>query len=256
MLKVMLADDENLALDELRYNLEQFNDIMITGAFSDPTEALSRMVTDKPDVVFLDINMPAVSGLNLAREVLSASNKTDVVFVTAYDSYAVNAFEVSAVDYLLKPVSQDRLARTLETIRIRRKDSLRSSSPIKLILNRLDNVENYIKQTGKKLTVWKDEEIFLIKAQEIVYITVENGVSAVVTERDRFTSRLSIGIWEEKLRGSGFFRCHRGFLVNMEFIERIIPYENNCCGIVMKGGDIKIPVSRSRTKELKDKLGF
>ena len=251
MLKVMLVDDEKLALDELCYLFSQYADVEITGTFINPVEALGQIILKKPDILFLDIDMPEINGLNLAKEVIGVLGNIEIVFVTAFDNYAINAFEVNAIDYILKPIHQERLDKTIERIRLRHKSSTKVG---KNIIEKLNNIEKFVKQDIEKFAVWENNEIVLLNAFDIFYFTVENSNHIIFTNRGRFTIKRGIDFWEEKLKGYNFFRCHRSFLVNMDYIDRIIPNENNCCTIILKDKKYEVPVSRSKTKELKRKL--
>lgn len=253
MLRVILVDDEKLALEELNYLLGQYKDVEVIGCFTNPVEALGQIILKKPDIAFLDIEMPVMNGLNLAKEIAGAVSHTDVVFVTAFDGYALDAFEVNAVDYVVKPVMEERLEKTIQRTRIRQRDSKKVG---RNIIEKLNNIEKSFKQAEEKFTVWRDEEIFLLNAAEIFYLTVENGSTLVITEKGRFATKSGIDFWEKKLMGYNFFRCHRGGLVNMDYAEKIIPWENKCCTIILKEEKYRIPVSRSRTKELKSRLGI
>jgi DNA-binding LytR/AlgR family response regulator len=251
MLKVMIVDDEKLALDELCYLLSNYADVEIIGMFLNPVEALDQIVLKKPDILFLDIDMPEISGLNLAKEVTGVLGNIEIVFVTAFDNYAINAFEVNAVDYILKPIQRDRLDRTIDRIRSRHKNNTKVG---KSIVEKLNSIEKCIKQDVEKFAVWASDEIILLNASDIFYFTVENGSHVIITNRGEFQIKQGIDFWEERLKAYNFFRCHRSFLMNMDYIDMIIPYENNCCTIILKDNKYEIPVSRSKTKELRRKL--
>ncbi|KUO74053.1 MAG: hypothetical protein APF81_21265 [Desulfosporosinus sp. BRH_c37] len=251
MLRAIIVDDEKLALEELSYMLGQYEDVEVIGCFTNPVEALGQIILKRPDIAFLDIEMPVMNGLNLAKELAGAVRHTDIVFVTAFDGYALHAFEVNALDYVVKPVFEERLDKTIQRIRSRQKDSNKVG---RNIIEKLNDIEKSVKQAEEKFVVWRDEEIFLLNVADIFYLTVENGSTLVITEKGRFTAKSSIDFWEQKLKGYNFFRCHRGGLVNMDYVERIIPWENKCCTIILKEEKHRIPVSRSRTKELKRRL--
>ena len=251
MLRVILVDDEKLALDELGFMLSSYPEIKVIGAYTNPAEALGQIIAQKPDLIFLDIDMPVINGLTLAKEVISVLKNTEIVFVTAFDGYAVNAFEVNAMDYLLKPVSRDRLDKTIERLCLKHKANGKVG---KYIMDKLNNIEKSLRQFEEKLAVWENEQIYLLKPSDILYLTVEDGNVLVFARQGRFLSKLSLEIWEGKLAAHNFFRCHRSFLVNVDFIERIIPTENNCCTIMLNDRKDEIPVSRRQTKELRTKL--
>lgn len=250
-MKVMLVDDEKLSLDELEYLLGQYDDMEIAGTFTNPVEALEQIIQKKPDILFLDIDMPVINGLNLAKEIIGVLKSVEIVFVTAFNNYAIEAFEVNAIDYILKPTRRDRMDKTIERIRLRHKGSTKVG---RSIVEKLNNIEKYVKQDVEKFAVWADDEIILLNTHDIFYFTVENGDHDIITSRGKFPIKRGIDFWEERLKAYNFFRCHRSFLVNMDYIDRIIPYENNCCTIVLKDKGYQIPVSRSKTRELKKRL--
>ncbi len=252
-MKVMLIDDEKLALDELGYMLSQYTDAEIIGTFTDPVEALEQITVRKPDILFVDIEMPVISGLNLAREVSGLSGSTEVVFITAYDRYALNAFDVNALDYVLKPVIRDRLDQTMDKIRHRQRKNVNIG---RSLMNKLDNMERLIRQSGEKFAVWDNDGFSLLKASDISYIAVDNGITSVFAGQGRYIGKDGIEAWERKLSGYNFLRCHRGYLVNMDRAEKIVPGENGCCHIVLRNEKANIPVSRSKTKELKSRFGL
>lgn len=250
MIKTILVDDEQLALDELRYMLSRYPDLEIIGTYTNPVEALSQIMTQKPNLLFLDIEMPVLGGLNLAKEVMGELKNTEIVFVTAFDEYAVNAFEVNAMDYLLKPVSRDRLDKTLERLCLRHKNNGKAG---KYIMEKLNHIEKNLKQFEEKFAVWENDQIYLLKPSDILYLTVEDRNVIIFSKQQKFAAKHNLDIWEQKLAAYNFFRCHRGFLVNMDSVERIVPYENNCCTIILKD-KTEIPVSRRQTKELRSRL--
>jgi DNA-binding LytR/AlgR family response regulator len=253
MLKAIIVDDEELALDELSYLLESCTGVEIIGAYTNPVEALGQILIRKPDVAILDIEMPMMSGLNLAKEITEAVKNIEVIFITAFDGYAIKAFEVNAVDYMIKPVLQERLVKTIDRIKSRRKDGSKVGSKI---IDRLNSIEKSIRQGEKKYAVWGSDGIFLLNAADIIYITIEGGNTVIYSSLGQFTDKKGIDAWEKKLGDRQFFRCHRSFLVNIDYIKKIIPYGNNSCTVLLKGKKEEIPVSRGKTKELKSRLGI
>ena len=253
MLKTVIVDDEELALDELSYLLGSCTGVELIGAYTNPVEALEQILIKKPDIAMLDIEMPVMSGLNLAKEIAGAAKDIEVIFITAFDGYAIEAFEVNAVDYIIKPVLQERLIKTIDRIKSRHRDGSRVGSRI---IDRLNNIEKSIRQGEEKYAVWGSDGIFLLNAADILYITVEGGNTAIYSSLGQFTDKKGIDAWEQKLGDRRFFRCHRSFLVNIDYIKKIIPYGNNSCTVLLKGKKEEIPVSRGKTKELKSRLGI
>ncbi|ATP28295.1 two-component system response regulator BtsR [Chromobacterium violaceum] len=238
MLKTLLVDDEPLARDELRELLAAHGDFDIVGECGNAIEAIAFIHRQQPDVVFLDIRMPRISGLEMLA-MLDPDKMPRVVFVTAFDDFAIQAFEEHAFDYLLKPVDPQRLAKTL--VRLRREtapqplDILRRLSPLELVpchgVNR----------------------IVLLPLAEVEYVS--SRVSGVFVQagdgREHFTE-LTLRTFEER---SALFRCHRQHLVNLRAIHEIRLGENGVADIVTHAGR-SLPVSRRFLKPLKEALGI
>ena len=153
MLKVVLVDDEKPTLEELEYTLKSNKNIEISGAFTDPGEALRHIEAHTPDIVFLDVHMWKNNGLNAAREIIRISNKASIIFVTAYSEYAIDAFEVNSLVYVLKPVSKEGLDSVLSKVISRRGQDTDMSG-------RISRVEKSIKLSPERIIVWVDSEVF------------------------------------------------------------------------------------------------
>lgn len=158
MIRAIIVDDEKMALEQLRFVLNQYEEIYIAGEFSDPAEILGKIRVLKPDVAFLDIDMPEINGFMLAEEIRDISPETSVVFVTAYDNYAVRAFEINAVDYVLKPISKARIDNTIQRV------IGRITSPEGKSIKGNDNLDKLIKQNIIRILAWEGENIKIIKA--------------------------------------------------------------------------------------------
>lgn len=235
MLSVLIIDDEAPARDELRSLLQNEADIVILGEAANAIEGVAAINRLHPDAVFLDIQMPRVSGL----EMLSMLDKTSmprVVFVTAYDEYALSAFEEHATDYLLKPVDPQRLAKTLEWLRSGQAQPMHANlTPPAQI---------------RQIPCYSRNKIILIRLQDVEYIHSEvTGVEVVCADQTGLTE-LTLKTLEEK---TPLLRCHRQYLVNPEQIAEIVMQESDVAEIVTRSGK-KIPVSRRNLRELKDQL--
>jgi DNA-binding LytR/AlgR family response regulator len=178
MIKAVLIDDEEMALEELKYALSQFSEIRVQKEFTDPLEAIKKLNYYKPDVVFLDIDMPELNGFGAAEAILSKQPNTCIVFVTAYDEYAIKAFEANAIDYLLKPVTNKRLSQTISrisTIWERNRQLITTDNFSKLI--------KQIKPYPDKIIVWENEEMLLLNPSAVLYFKAQSGNVMVVTEK-------------------------------------------------------------------------
>ena len=235
MLSVLIVDDEAPARDELRALLDSETDIEIVGECANAIEALATINRLHPDVVFLDIQMPRVSGLEMLG-MLDKQRMPKVVFVTAYDEYALSAFEEHASDYLLKPVDPQRLARTLEWLRSgQAQPEHRELSPPAQI---------------HQIPCYSRNRIQLLRLEGVEYIHSDLvGVQVVCADQAGITE-LTLKILEEK---TALLRCHRQYLVNPEHIGEIVMQENGGAEIITRSGKT-VPVSRRYLRELKDRL--
>lgn len=245
----ILVDDENIALDVLQEVLESISSIDVIEKYTSPTRFLEEVSIKKPDIVFLDIQMPVINGFDVAEEIIQMNIDTMIVFVTAYDEYAIKAFEINAIDYILKPISRERLESTVNRIIKNNKKRINNTKTIQEINY------NTLKKNIKKVTVWKNERIFLISPAEISYCFAQDGeVNIITKENDVYKSKYSLGFWEKKLEHYKFLRCHRSFLVNIEKIDEIIPDVNSTYLLKIKNLKEQIPVSRSYLKVFKNLL--
>jgi len=251
-MKVVLIDDELTALENLKYVIGNFKDIEVVGTFTDPLEALQRICNLNPDAVFLDIEMPQINGFTVAEEISEILPGASIVFVTGFEDYAVKAFDINAIDYVLKPVSRRRLGQTID----------------KLVKNHWNHCESAQTEESRKaistlsgkqankIIAWKDNKILLLNPEQILFFLAKGGEVTAVTGRGQFKVRNTLNCWEERLSEYGFFRCHRAFLINLDKIEVIRPMFNNTYDIKMIDYPANIPVSRKYAKELKEILGL
>ncbi|ENA1755785.1 two-component system response regulator BtsR [Yersinia ruckeri] len=237
MLRAIIVDDEQPAREDLRERLSEEQDIEVIAECSNAIEAIPAIQRLQPDVIFLDIQMPRINGLELAS-MLNPENMPHIVFVTAYDEYAIRAFEEHAFDYLLKPLDQQRLAKTLT--RLRRG------------LNVNNNLHKITEPMLRHIPCSGHNRIFLLKIEEVEYLSSElSGVHVVGVIQSGYT-QLSLKTLEEK---TPFTRCHRQYMVNTEQLREIQLLDNGSAEVVTRTGK-HIPVSRRYLKTLKEKLGI
>lgn len=246
-MRLIILDDERASIENLEYYLKRHNDIKILAKYQDPREALQSITNLKPDVVFLDISMPEISGLQVASEIIKQNKSVKIVFITAYSEYAIKAFELNAIDYIIKPVSSERINLTLERLRITLKD----------FENKQYKKENtaIINEASKneliKIPVWKNERIFLFDPTEITYLFSEERNVKIIFSGNSYVGKNPLNYYEEKLQKNRFFRCHKSYIVNTTKINEVIPWFNNTYMIRMEGLQEEIPVSRSYIKKFK-----
>lgn len=262
-MRVIIADDEQPSRDELRYLLSKIEGIEIVGEAVNGEDTLNKVRTLQADVLFLDVEMPDASGVDLARRIAEGNIKIAVVFATAYNKYAINAFDVNAVDYLLKPFHETRLADTITRLNKRlmlkspNESSIMTEKPIpNEFLNRLDQIYSILQPTGgvTKLKVEENEKIYLISVDQIIYATIEERLVRIVTERKNYLTNYNLNELECTL-GNNFLRVHKSFLANINKVESIIPWFNNTYNLIMVDGS-KIPVSRTYVKSFRRKVGL
>lgn len=240
MLHAMIVDDEAPARSELRFLLEQ------SGKFTSITEAgsvrtaIEMLMADRVDVVFLDISMPGASGIQLAEALHKIKNPPAIVFVTAYSDHAVEAFNVDAVDYLMKPVEEERLDRAIDKV---------------ITLVRANATEPSMYSVGtERISVEKGGRKVLIPVEQIRFIMAKDDYSCLYTDDERFLSTTSLAHYEARLAEFGFFRVHRRYIVNLNSVEDIETVSPGVIQLGVSGVDERIPVSRRRVAPLKKAL--
>ncbi len=248
-MRVILIDDEKLSLEQMEHILEAYEDIEIVGAYTDPLKALEEMQMAKPDVVMLDISMPKLDGFQVAWEITNISPDTMIVFVTAFDQYALKAFDVEAIDYVLKPISQKRMDKAVQIMRKRHLTGAYSGD-IKNFIVKMDGVRE------KRIPVWENEAVVLIQIQDIDYCSVVDKRTIISTGKKKYISNNSLMQLEQRLKEQQFFRCHKSFLVNLHKVEKIIPMFHQTFIIKLQQNENEIPVSRHYAKQIREIFGF
>jgi two-component system LytT family response regulator/two-component system response regulator LytT len=282
-IKALVVDDEQLARDELCYLLEQAGGVTVVAQAANGVDALALIAEHAPDLVFLDVQMPGLNGFEVARQVLErqdagaddaahggerdeATGGAEIVFVTAFDQYAIDAFKVDAVDYLLKPVDPERLDQAVQ--RARRRIGARTSpqaggdggrderSAANAELERL--VKRIAQGHGRRerLAVKVGERVFLVDAGDVIFATLADEVVTVAATGFTGTSNYrTLDDLQAQLDPETFWRVHRAYLVNINKIKEIVPWFSR--NYILKMSDAKsteIPVSRSQTKRLREYL--
>ena len=237
MLKAIIVDDEAPARSELRFLLDETGMVEVAAEAANVREAIEKLKEAGADIMFLDVNMPGVNGLQLAEALGKLKYPPYVIFVTAYSEHAVKAFEVNAVDYLVKPVETERLAQAINKVQNIIASQGRSTA----------NERIPVEKGGKKL---------LVPASKIHYIMAKDDYSYLHTESDRSLSTVSLAQLEAKLEPLGFFRVHRRYLVNLSCVNEVDPVSGGTLLLTLSGEEEQIPVSRRRVAALKKALGI
>jgi two-component system, LytTR family, response regulator LytT len=242
-IRTMIAEDEIMARKELLYLLKEEKNIVLL-PHAETGEQLIELYTEhRPDVIFLDVEMPGLTGVEAAKYIsdLSEGSAPLFVFTTAYDEYALDAFEIEAVDYLLKPYDETRFRKAMARIR--------RSLPIKG--HERNSKEERVQPTTSKLLVDDGERMVVLSPDSIYYAVPNNRLLEIHTEDKVIMSKMTLQELEDKLTGYMFFRAHRSYLVNLNHILEITPWFNGTSNITLKDkGKTKIPVSRSASKTI------
>jgi two-component system, LytTR family, response regulator LytT len=236
MLKALVVDDEAPARSELRYLLGECGGVEVVGEAGNAVEALQLIKAIPYDVIFLDIQMPGLTGVQLAEVLAGLSRPPAIIFVTAHSEHAVKAFEVRATDYLVKPVELDRLKQALARLQ-----PVSEQPPA-----RIERIP--VEKAGKKL---------LVNVEDILYVMAKDDYSYLYTSADRYLSTISLAQLEVKLEPVGFFRIHRRYLVNLSRVKEVVPmYGGTLLLTLSDEASTQIPVSRRRVPALKKALGL
>lgn len=236
MLKALVVDDEAPARSELRFLLGEAGGVEVVGEASNAIEAMQLIKAIPYDVIFLDINMPGLTGVQLAEALAAHPRPPAIIFVTAHSEHAVKAFEVKAADYLVKPVELERL---------------------KQAVSRLTPVAEQAPARVERIPVEKAGKKLLVSVEDILYIMAKDDYSYLHTPADRYLSTMSLSSLESKLEQAGFFRIHRRYLVNLARVKEVVPmYGGTLLLTLTDEVATQIPVSRRRVPALKKALGL
>jgi two-component system response regulator LytT len=279
-IKALVVDDEQLARDELCYLLEQAGGVTVVAQAANGRDALALIAEHGPDLVFLDVQMPGLNGFEVARQVLERQDRgepddpdrddgpagTEIVFVTAFDQYAIDAFQVDAVDYLLKPVDPERLDQAVQ--RARRRIGARggtragdderplANAELERLVKRIAQGAGGWRGRRERLAVKVGERVFLVDAGDVIFATLADEVVTVAATGFTGTSNYrTLDELQAQLDPETFWRVHRAYLVNINKIKEIVPWFSR--NYILKMSDAKsteIPVSRSQTKRLREYL--
>jgi two-component system LytT family response regulator/two-component system response regulator LytT len=252
-LRALLVDDEQLARDELSYQLGQIGGVEVIGQAGNGVEALTAIERLRPELVFLDVQMPGLTGFEVARRMLDAEAAAQIIFVTAFDQHAIAAFEVNAVDYLLKPVEPARLEVAVDRAR------KRISTDRSLERQQLEKIVELVAERQsrrERLAIRVGERFLLVQSEEIIYASLADEGITVVTRQHAGTSNYrTLDELQSRLDPTVFWRVHRSHLVNINMIKEIVPWFSR--NYILKMKDEKateIPVSRTQTRRLRDYL--
>ena len=265
VIKTLLVDDEPLARAELGYLLGRLGGVEVVGEAGNGPDALASIGRLQPDLVFLDVQMPGLTGFEVARHLVAASHLSHIIFVTAYDQYAIEAFNVNAVDYLLKPVDPARLevaidrarqrissARTLDRGEAGEREPALDTAQLEKIVQAIADRQS----RRERLAIKAGERFLLVQAEEIIFASMAEDAITVVTRRHAGTSNYrTLDELQARLDPAVFWRVHRAHLVNINMIKEIVPWFSRNYILRMKDEKAtEIPVSRTQTRRLREYL--
>jgi DNA-binding LytR/AlgR family response regulator len=254
-LSAVIVDDEQLALDELCYLLKSVDDIDIVAQGHNGLEAINLIKEHSPDIVFLDVQMPGLDGFGVIKKLLDRKiNLPQIVFATAFDQYAVKAFEVNAVDYLLKPFDKKRVSQAIEKARKKLQGSSASSDKLETLVKMLEAQ----RPQNSKVLLRSAGRLFLVDQKDVCYASIEDGVISVVATT--LEGQSNCRTLEELLEGLDpdmYWRAHRSYVVNINRIKEVVPWFKSSYQLRMDDRkQSEIPVSRAQTKRLRELFGL
>jgi two-component system LytT family response regulator/two-component system response regulator LytT len=264
-LRAVLVDDEQLARDELGYLLGQVGGVDVVGQAGNGVEALSTIDRLHPDVVFLDVQMPGLTGFEVARRMLDTRALAHIIFVTAYDQHAIEAFEVNAVDYLLKPVDPSRLELAVQ--RVQRRVSFERAAAAadhgqggtagvtEAQLEKIVEAVTERQNRRERLAIKVGERYLLVQAEDIVYASLaDEGITVAAGRLVGTSNYRTLDELQARLDPASFWRVHRSHLVNINKIKEIVPWFRNYILKMKDEKSTEIPVSRTQTRRLREYL--
>ncbi|HWR52255.1 MAG TPA: response regulator [Bryobacteraceae bacterium] len=243
MIRTLIVDDEAFARERLRQLLAAIGGVEIVGEAANGEQAIDRIAGLRPDLVLLDIQMPGASGLEVAA--CLPRPRPRIIFCTAFDQYAVDAFELNAVDYLLKPVNRVRLTHAID--RLREKPAREAEAAV-------DRVTEAVHGKGTRLLARCGDRVHVIPQREVVYLSSDGGLTRANTRDRQYVLEPTLNDLEERLDPSVFFRISRAAIVNLNAVMEVRLLVGGTADVALKSG-AKLEVSRRRLSELLERLG-
>lgn len=244
--KTIIIDDERLAREELKAILSDYTEVNIIDEAQNGDEGIEKIRELQPDLVFLDVSMPGMTGFEMLKKLDEIPH---VIFVTAYDEFALKAFEVNALDYLLKPVDPERLSEAIEKLRAREEQEFESSNQLK------STRKERLLSINDRVFIKDGEKCFFVQLSEVRMLESDGNYVKVYFEKNRPLILRSLNSFEDRLDPEYFFRANRKFIINMEWIERVENWFNGGLQVELKTGD-KIEISRRQAIRFKEMFSF
>jgi DNA-binding LytR/AlgR family response regulator len=248
-IKTLVVDDEKLARDRLIGFLGKLAGVEVVGQATNGVEAVERIERDRPDLVFLDVQMPGMDGFEVLKAIPAPA--PHVVFATAYDDYAIRAFEVEAIDYLLKPFARARVEEAVGRVRARLEQG-NSGLDVEAVIRRLEDGR---KEHLRQIPVHAGKRILLVPVDEVLWFGVEYRLVYAHTADRAYMTNFTLRDLEDRLDPEAFFRAHKASLVNMRQVKEIVPWFGGRYKLVMRDQTgSEVPVSRAQARALRAKL--
>ena len=248
MIRTLVVDDEKLARDRLLSFLRSIDDIEVIGQARNGVDAVRLIDEAAPDLVFLDVQMPGLDGFGVLKSVTQAPQ---VVFATAYDEYAIHAFEVHAADYLVKPIARARLEEAVRHVRQR----LAGQTPGSQLQDLLQLLEARQRRYLSQVPVHRGRQILVLPSEQILWFEVEYRLVYAHIDGDRYMTNFTLKELEERLDPEVFFRAHKSRLVNLQHVRAIVPWFGGRFKLVMRdqrGSEVEL--SRAQARELRARM--
>jgi two-component system LytT family response regulator len=247
-IRIIIIDDETPAREIIKHYLKEVDSVEVIAECADGFSGLKSISVMKPDLVFLDIQMPRLTGIELV-EVLT--EKPTIIFTTAYDQFAIKAFELNAVDYLMKPFQKRRFLEAVKKAIDKIRSGIWNNGPASQLLAKKPESTTPV----NRVVVRKGNAINLIPVEQIRYVEAQDDYVMIYHSAGKALKQQTMKFYEENLPKNNFVRIHRSYIVKIEEINRIEPYTKDNYGAVLHSGD-KLPVSRTGYKHLKEELNF
>jgi two-component system, LytTR family, response regulator len=248
VLRTILIDDEQPARDVVKHYLKEFPEIEILGEFADGFSGLKAIQEMKPDLVFLDVQMPKLTGLELLDLL---EQPPMIIFSTAYDQYAIKAFEMSAVDYLLKPYSKERFTQAVQKAFAQANSGVKQTAQVESLVRTLEENPEFL----QRIAVKSRHKVSVVPVDEIVYLEAEGDYVMIHTRDAKHLKEKTMKYFETHLDPAHFIRIHRSYILNARFIDRIEYYDKESYAVLTKNG-AKLRASTSGYKLLKQVLNM
>lgn len=248
MTKVVIIDDEPLSREIVKAYLRNFPDMEVLQECGDGFEGVKAIQEHKPDLIFLDIQMPKITGFEMLELI---DHKPSVIFITAYDAFAIKAFEANAVDYLLKPVAEERFKTAILKWKSQLALARPEAEPVERVLSTMSSTAT---QQGR-IVVKTGSKVRIIPVHEVQYMEAEDDFVKIVTADGSFLKNKTMTFYEETLDAQHFVRVHRSYIVNISQITKIEPYQKESHLAILRNGQ-QVPVSKTGYVKLKEVLGL